>query len=227
MTRSPEAENKYIKQSGGRGQYGHARIAIKPLEPVVEGAKVAKNVKREEGFEFINSIKGGIIPNEYIPAVEKGVKEAMARGVLAGYPMTNISVELNFGSFHEVDSSEMAFKMSGSLAFQDAAKQAGPVLLEPIMKIEVIMPERFMGDVNGSLSAKRGQIESMEELGNGIKSIKAKAPLAEMFEYVTALRSMTEGRGSFTMEPLEYAIVPPNVAEAIIAKRGGVARRGV
>jgi len=218
ITALAEAEGKYIKQSGGRGQYGHVRVRIKPLEKIAEGEKIPKNVTREEGFEFINSIKGGVIPQEYIPAVEKGVREGLSRGVVAGYQLVDISCELYDGSYHEVDSSEMAFKMAGSMSIQDAAKKAKPVLLEPIMKVEVVVPEKFMGDITGHLSSKRGQIEKMEDRGM-LKVINAKVPLAEMFGYVTTLRSMTEGRGTFTMEFLEYAIIPQNVAQAIIDSR--------
>ena len=175
-------------------------------------------MKREEGFEFINNIKGGVIPQEYIPAVEKGIREGMARGVLAGFPLVDISTELFDGTYHEVDSSEVAFKIAGSQAFQDAARRAKPVILEPIMKVEVVTPEKFMGDVNGNLASKRGQVEGMEDRGMA-KAVKAKVPLSEMFGYITALRSMTEGRASFTMEFSHYAIVPQNVAEGIIAAR--------
>ena len=215
---SSDAEIKYIKQSGGRGQYGHVKIRIKPLEEIEEGAKIPKNTKREEHFEFINSIKGGVIPSEYIPAVEKGIKEAMERGILAGYKAVDISVELYDGSYHDVDSSEIAFKIAGSQAFQDAAKRARPVILEPIMKVEVVTPEKFMGDVNGNLSSKRGQVESMEDRG-GNKVILAKVPLSEMFGYTTTLRSMTEGRASSTMEFDHYAVVPQNIAKGIIDAR--------
>ena len=218
ITSEAEAENKYIKQSGGKGQYGHVKIKIKPLEKLVEGEKVAKNVKRSEGFEFINSIKGGVIPQEFIPAVEKGVREGMERGVLAGYKMVDISCELLFGSYHDVDSSEIAYKIASSQAFQDAAKRAKPVILEPIMKVEVVTPEKFMGDITGHLSSKRAQIEGMEERGMN-KAIKAKVPLSEMFGYVTTLRSMSEGRASSTMEFDHYDIVPPNVAQGIIEAR--------
>ncbi|OHA62046.1 MAG: translation elongation factor G [Candidatus Vogelbacteria bacterium RIFOXYD2_FULL_44_9] len=219
ITMSAEAEGKYVKQSGGRGQYGHCRLRIKPLEKNIDpDQKIAKNIKRETGFEFINSIKGGAVPNEYIPAIEKGVREAMDRGIQAGFQVVDVSVELYDGSYHEVDSSEMAFKMAGSMAFQEGAKRAKPVLLEPIMKVEVIVPEKFMGDITGQLSSKRGQIESMEDRF-GLKAIRAKVPLAEMFGYVTNLRSMTEGRGTFTMEFGEYAIIPNNVAQGIIETR--------
>ena len=224
ITGEAEAEGKHIKQSGGRGQYGHAVITLRPIKPEEEvtgakAAKKAKNVKRSDGFEFVNSIKGGVIPNEYIPAVEKGIREAMARGIVAGFPMTNISAELTFGSYHDVDSSEIAFKLAGSLAFQEAAKRAGPVLLEPIMNVEIIVPDKFMGDITGSVSSKRGMIDEIEDRPGGVKVIKAKVPLNEMFGYVTNLRSMTEGRGTFTMTPHEYQIVPKNVADTIVANR--------
>ncbi|HYF13150.1 MAG TPA: elongation factor G [Candidatus Paceibacterota bacterium] len=213
-----EAEGKYIKQTGGKGQYGHVRLRIKPLEPVEEGAKVKKNITREEHFEFINNIKGGVVPLEFIPAVEDGVREAMERGIVAGYKMVDISVELYDGSYHDVDSSEIAFKIAASMGFQDAAKMARPVLLEPIMKVEVVVPEKFMGDITGSLNGKRGQIEGIEERGLA-RAIKAKVPLSEMFGYTTQLRSMTEGRASFTMEFDHYEVVPPQVSATIIAAR--------
>ncbi|MCH7597710.1 elongation factor G [Patescibacteria group bacterium] len=218
IQKEAEAEHKYIKQTGGRGQYGHVKIRIKPLEPIVEGAKIPKNVKREDGFEFINSIKGGVIPAEFIPAVEKGIKEAMDRGIVAGYKIVDISAEVYDGSYHDVDSSEIAFKIAASLAFQDAAKRATPVILEPIMKVEVVTPEKFMGDITGNLNSKRGQIESMEERGMN-RVINAKVPLSEMFGYTTSLRSMTEGRASSTMEFSHYAVVPANVAQEIISTR--------
>lgn len=215
---SAEMENKYIKQTGGRGQYGHVKIRIKPLEELPEGEKPAKNVNREEHFEFINSIKGGNIPAEYIPAVQKGIKEAMARGIVAGYPMVDVSVELYDGSYHDVDSSEVAFKISGSQAFQDAAKVAKPVLLEPIMKVEVVTPEEFMGDVNGSINSKRGHVESMDDRA-GNKVITAKVPLSELFGYTTDLRSMTQGRATPTIEFSHYAVVPKNVADEVVTSR--------
>lgn len=219
IQREAEAECKYIKQTGGRGQYGHVKIKLKPLQALEEGAKIAKNVNREDHFEFANNIKGGVIPQEYIPAVEKGIKEAMDRGIVAGYKMVDVSVDLFDGSYHEVDSSEIAFKIAGSQAFQDAAKKAGPVLLEPVMRVEVVVPEKFMGDINGNLASKRGQIEGTEDKGM-MKAVHAKVPLSEMFGYTTTLRSMTEGRGQMTMEFDHYAVVPPNVAEEIKAKRG-------
>ncbi|MFA6269716.1 MAG: elongation factor G [Candidatus Paceibacterota bacterium] len=218
ITGTAEAETKYIKQTGGKGQYGHVKLNIKPLEPEVESKKKQKNIHRSEEFEFIDSIKGGVIPSEFIPAVEKGVKEAMERGILAGYKMVNISCELTFGSYHDVDSSEIAYKIAASQAFQEAAKKARPVILEPIMKLEVVVPEKFMGDVTGNLSSKRGLIEGMDDRA-GNKVVKAKVPLSELFGYVTTLRSMTEGRGSANIEFDHYAIVPPNVATSIVESR--------
>ena len=210
-----EVEEKYVKQSGGKGQYGHVRIKLKKLEPWPADKKMPKNVHRSEGFEFIDSIKGGVIPVEFIPAVEKGIIEAMQRGVVAGFPMTDVSCELLFGSYHDVDSSEIAYKIAASMAFQKGAKQAKAVILEPIMKVECVMPEQFMGDVTGSLSAKRGQIEGMSDRGLN-KVIDAMVPLSEMFGYTTDIRSMTQGRGSMTMEFHHYDVVPPNVEKAIV-----------
>ncbi|KKU19745.1 MAG: Elongation factor G [Candidatus Saccharibacteria bacterium GW2011_GWA2_46_10] len=202
-----EAEGKYIRQTGGRGQYGHCWLRIFQNEA-------------GKGFEFINSIKGGAIPSEFIPAIKSGIEEAMANGVIAGYPVVDVKVELYDGSYHDVDSSEVAFKIAGSAALQDAVKKAAPVLLEPIMKIVVVTPEGFMGDVIGDLNSKRGRIESMIDLSPGIKEITAFAPLGEMFGYVTNLRSMTQGRASSSMELDHYADVPSNVAAGIIAKTG-------
>jgi elongation factor G len=216
---SADVENKYIKQTGGRGQYGHVKIKVAPMQPIEEDAKLPNNVEREDHFEFINNIKGGVIPSEYFGAIRKGLKEAMSRGVLAGYPMEDISVDLYDGSFHEVDSSEVAFKIAASQALQEAARQASPAILEPIMKVEVTTPEQFMGDVTGNLNSKRGQVESMDERGNS-KVVTAKVPLSEMFGYTTQLRSMTEGRANATMEFSHYAVVPKNVADEIIAQRG-------
>lgn len=197
-----EAEGKYIRQSGGRGQYGHVWLRVEPRE-------------RGFGFEFIDEIKGGIIPKEFIPAVQKGVQEAMDKGVIAGYPMTDMAVALYDGSFHEVDSSEMAFKIAGSIALQAASKRANPVLLEPLMKLEVIVPESFFGDVIGDISARRGQIlETKDRLQ--LKVIEARVPLAEMFGYATQLRSLTQGRGTFTMEFERYEEVPVNIAQEIM-----------
>ncbi|MFH1308855.1 MAG: elongation factor G [Patescibacteria group bacterium] len=199
---SAEAEGKYIRQSGGRGQYGHVWLKIEPKE-------------RGEGFEFIDKIKGGIIPAEYIPAIEKGIKEAATKGVLAGYPVVDFQTTLYDGSFHDVDSSESAFKIAGSMAFQAAAKRAKLVLLEPIMKVEVIISEDFLGDITGDLNSKRARIEKMEDRNN-IKVIDALVPLAEMFGYATQIRSMSQGRGSFTMEFDHYEKVPANVAQKVI-----------
>ena len=217
-----EAENKYIKQTGGKGQYGHTKIRIKPIEPLPkdekEREKYLRTVDREDHFEFINSIKGGVIPSEYIPAVRKGIREAMERGIVAGYPMVDVSIELYDGSFHDVDSSEIAFKISGSQAFQEGAKRAKPVILEPIMKVEIVTPEEFMGDVNGSVSSKRGIVESMDER-SGARVISAKVPLSELFGYTTELRSMSQGRANATIEFSHYAVVPQNVAEEIKASR--------
>jgi len=224
ITGEAEKEEKYIKQSGGKGQYGHVLIKIKPMQPLEEGAKIPKNVHRTDEFEFIDSIKGGVIPGEFIPAVEKGVKEAMERGIVAGYRVVNVSCELTYGSYHDVDSSEIAYKIAASQAFQDAAKRAKPVLLEPIMKVEVVTPEKFMGDVTGTLNSRRGQITEMFDRGMN-KVIRANVPLAEMFGYVTTLRSVTEGRASSTMEFGQYEIVPPNVAKDIIEARGVTTQR--
>jgi elongation factor G len=189
------------------------------MEAVDPEAKVAKNVTREDHFEFINNIKGGVIPGEYIPAVMKGAKEAMARGFVAGYKMEDVSVELYDGSFHDVDSSEIAFKLAAINAFKEAAKQAGAVLLEPIMKVEITTPEKFMGDVNGNISSKRGLVEGMDDR-DMVKVVRAKVPLSEMFGYTTTLRSMTEGRASMTMEFDHYDVVPPQIANEIKKERG-------
>ena len=200
-----EVEGKFVRQSGGRGQYGHVWLRLSQNEP-------------GKGLEFINSIKGGVVPNEYIKPVHDGVAEAMANGVIAGYPVVDIKAELYDGSYHDVDSSEMAFKVAGSMALQDGVKKAAPVLMEPIMKVVVVTPEEFMGDVIGDLNAKRGRIESMEDLQANVKEITAFVPLGEMFGYTTNLRSMTQGRASSSMELDHFADVPPNVAETIIAK---------
>jgi len=197
-----EAEGKYIRQSGGRGQYGHVWLKTEPK-------------KRGEGFEFIDHIKGGIIPREFIPAIEKGVKEAMEKGVVAGYPMVDMKVTLYDGSFHEVDSSEIAFKIAASQALQEASKKSKPQILEPIMKLEVVLSREFLGDVIGDLSARRGQIEETKDRIN-TKVIEAKIPLAKMFGYATSLRSLTQGRGTFTMEFSHYQEVPQNIAKEII-----------
>ena len=200
-----EAEGKYIRQSGGRGQYGHCWLRVEPREAGT-------------GFEFIDEVKGGIIPKEYIPAIEKGVKEALDKGVLAGYPIVDVACEVYDGSFHEVDSSEAAFKIAGSMAFQEAMRRAHPILLEPIMKLEIITPEQYMGDVIGNLSSKRARINEMKDRGN-IKVIDGEVPLAEMFGYATELRSITQGRGSYNMEFFKYLEVPKNVAEEIVGDK--------
>ena len=204
IQKTVESEGKYIRQSGGRGQYGHVLLRLEPLE-------------RGKGFEFVDVIKGGVIPKEFIPAVEKGVKEALERGIIAGYPVSDVKVTLYDGSFHDVDSSDFAFKIAGSMAFQDGAKKADPVLLEPIMKLEVVIPEKYLGDITGDLSSKRGSIESMFDRGM-TKVIEAKVPLAEMFGFATKIRSLTEGRGVFTMEFDHYKEVPFNIAQEIMGK---------
>jgi elongation factor G len=213
-----DVEYKHIKQTGGRGQYGHVKIRVKPLEPIVEGEKIKNNVEREAHFEFVNNIKGGVIPQEYIQPVKKGLKEAMERGIQAGFPVVDISVDLYDGSYHDVDSSEIAFKLAAINAMQEAMKKAKPVLLEPIMKLEVVTPEQFMGDVTGMINSKRGAIEAMGERGQA-KVITAKVPLAELFGFTTQLRSLTEGRGVPNLEFSHYAIVPKNVADDIIESR--------
>ena len=218
ITGESEAEGKYIKQSGGKGNYGHVRIKMKPMDMNVDLEDLPKNVKRDAHFEFVNSIKGGAIPQEFITPCEKGFKEGLDRGILAGFKMVNVSVDLYDGSYHEVDSNEMAFKIASSMAVQDAARRAKPVILEPMMKVEVVTPEKFMGDVTGNLSSKRGIIEGMEDRGMN-KVVKAVVPLSEMFGYMTNLRSMTEGRAGFNMEFLRYDIVPQNVATTIIEAR--------
>ncbi|MBP9715106.1 MAG: elongation factor G [Candidatus Pacebacteria bacterium] len=220
ITGEAGAEGKYIKQSGGRGNYGHVKIKVKPMVALTkeEVEDLPKNTKRSDAFEFINNIKGGVIPQEYIAPCEKGFKEGLDRGILAGFKMVNVSVDLWDGSYHEVDSNEMAFKIAASMAVQDACRSARPVILEPMMKVEVVTPDKFMGDVTGSLSSKRGLIDGMEDRGMN-KAIKAVVPLSEMFGYMTNLRSMTEGRASFTMEFVRYDIVPQNVADTIIAAR--------
>ena len=198
-----EAEGKYIRQSGGRGQYGHVWLKVKPLE-------------RGKGFIFVDAIKGGTIPSEFIPAVQKGVKEALDKGIIAGYPIVDLEVTLFDGSFHEVDSSEAAFKIAGSMALSEAGRNAKPVVLEPIMKVQIIVPVDFLGDATGDLQSKRGRIEGMGERAN-IRVIDAKVPLSEMFGYATKIRSMTQGRGSFTMEFDKYDEVPNNIAQMIAA----------
>ncbi|MFA5155369.1 MAG: elongation factor G [Patescibacteria group bacterium] len=206
ITKTAEAEHKYVKQSGGRGQYGHCSLRVEPQE-------------QGKGFEFADEIKGGIIPREYIPAIEKGVREAMLSGTVAGYPMVDVKAAVFYGSYHEVDSSEIAFKMAAIFAFKEACQKASPILLEPIMKVEVTTPEDYMGNIIGDLSSKRGQIEEMSDRSN-IKVVKAKVPLAEMFGYATSLRSMSQGRANYVMEFSHYAEVPKNILETIKEKQG-------
>jgi len=201
------AEGKFIRQTGGRGQYGHVVIDVEPLE-------------RGQGFVFENAIVGGIIPKEFIPSVEKGVKEAMQSGVVAGYPVVDVKVRLFDGSYHEVDSSDIAFQIAGSIAFKEAMKKADPVLLEPIMEVEVETPEDYVGDVIGDLNSRRGKIIGMENKGV-ITVIRAYVPLAEMFGYATTLRSLTQGRGTFIMKFSHYEEVPQHIAEQIIGERSG------
>jgi elongation factor G len=210
IRKAAKGEEKYARQTGGRGQYGHVVLEIEPNEP---GA----------GFEFVNKIVGGVIPKEYIPAVEKGVREALEGGILAGYEMVDVRVQLVFGSYHEVDSSEMAFKIAGSIAFKEAAKKASPVLLEPVMKVEIVTPEEYMGSVTGDVSSRRGRIEGMVSR-TGTQIITTMVPLAEMFGYETDLRSMTQGRASSTMHFHRYEEAPKSVSEEIIAKVQGAAR---
>ena len=200
------AEFKFVKQSGGRGQYGHVVLKLEPQEA-------------GKGFEFVDAIKGGVVPREYIPAVQKGVEDTLKAGVLAGYPVVDVKVTLHFGSYHEVDSNENAFKMAASMAFKEGMRRANPVLLEPIMAVEVETPEEKMGDVMGDLSSRRGVIQGMDDIASGGKSIRAEVPLAEMFGYATQLRSLTQGRATYTMEFKHYAEAPRNVAEAVIAEK--------
>ncbi len=207
IRRSAEAEAKYIKQTGGRGQYGHVVLTVEPSE-------------RGSGFEFVNKIVGGVIPREYIPAVEKGIKERMETGVLAGYPVRDVRVTLTDGSYHEVDSNEMAFKIAGSMAFQDGCRKADPVLLEPIMKVEVLVPQEYMGDVIGNLNGRRGKIQGIK-VRAGSQAVDAAVPLSEMFGYATDLRSRTQGRATYSMEFDRYEPVPKQIAEGIIAKNRG------
>ncbi len=206
ITKIAEAEHKYAKQSGGRGQYGHCYLRVEPMEP-------------GKGYEFADEVKGGVIPKEFIPAVEKGVKEALLSGILAGYPMVDVKTAVYDGSYHEVDSSEVAFKMAAIFAFKDACQKAGPVLMEPIMKVEVVTPEEYMGNIIGDLNAKRGHIEEMVDRANA-KVVNAKVPLAEMFGYATSLRSMSQGRANYTMEFGHYHEVPKSILEQIQEKNG-------
>jgi elongation factor G len=202
-----KAEGKFVRQTGGRGQYGHVYLEIEPSEP-------------GKAFEFVNAIVGGAIPREYISAVEKGIKEATDRGILAGYPIVDVRVKLYDGSYHEVDSSEIAFKIAGSMGFREAAKKANPVLLEPIMSVEAVSPEEYLGDVIGNLSSRRGKVQNIERRGNA-QVIRAQVPLSEMFGYATDLRSMTQGRATYTMQFSRYEEVPKGVSEEIVAKVRG------
>jgi elongation factor G len=200
-------EQRYVRQTGGRGQYGHVVIDLEPTGP-------------GGGYEFIDRITGGVIPREYIPAVDAGIQEALESGVLAGYPMVDIRAVLTFGSYHDVDSSEMAFKIAGSMAFKEAARKAKPALLEPIMAVEVVTPEEYMGDVIGDLSSRRGKVGGMEPRGNS-QVVKAQVPLAEMFGYATDLRSRTQGRATYTMQFHSYQQVPESISREIIARVRG------
>jgi elongation factor G len=211
ITQEAEAEGKYIRQSGGRGQYGHCFLRLKPLA-------------RGEGFKFVNAIKGGAIPNEFIGSVEKGVKEALDKGVLAGYPLSDLEATLYDGSYHDVDSSDIAFKIAGSMALTAAAKKAGLILIEPVMKLEVTAPEINMGTVIGDLSSKRAKILKTTKRGDSV-TIDAYAPLAELSGYATMIRSLTQGRGFFYMEPSHYEEVPKNIQAKIIEERMGTGRQ--
>jgi elongation factor G len=204
MRKAVEQEGKFVRQSGGRGQYGHVWVKLEPQPPGT-------------GYEFVNGIVGGVVPKEYIPAVDKGIREQMVNGVLAGYPVVDFKITLFDGSYHDVDSSEMAFKIAGSMAFKAACLAASPVLLEPIMKVEVVTPDDYMGDVMGDLNRRRGIVQGMEDSPSG-KIIRAEVPLAEMFGYATDLRSATQGRATYSMEFAKYSEAPTNVADAVIKK---------
>jgi elongation factor G len=201
-----DAEGKFVKQSGGRGQYGHVVLKIEPNEP-------------GKGYEFVDAIKGGVVPREYIPAVDKGLQDTMPSGILAGFPIVDVKCTLHFGSYHDVDSNENAFKMAASMAFKEGMRRASPVLLEPMMAVEVETPEEYMGNVMGDLSGRRGIVQGMDDIPGGMKAIKAEVPLAEMFGYSTQLRSLTQGRATYSMEFKHYTEAPKNVAEAIINKK--------
>ncbi len=207
LTRQADGEGRYIKQTGGRGQYGHAKIHLIPRQP-------------GEGYEFINSIVGGTIPREFIKPIDEGIREALTTGVLAGYPVDDVQIELYDGSYHDVDSNEMAFKIAGSMAFKDAAKRAAPVLLEPIMRVEVVVPEEYMGDIMGDLNSRRGRIQSMEARG-GTQLVNARVPLSEMFGYATDLRSRTQGRATYSMHFDRYEQAPSHISEEVVARIQG------
>ena len=202
-----EVEGKFVRQSGGKGQYGHVVLKIEPQEP-------------GKGFEFVDAIKGGVVPREFIPAVKKGVEDTLPNGVLAGYPVVDVKVTLTFGSYHEVDSNENAFKMAASIGFKEGCRKASPVILEPMMAVEVETPEDYAGNVMGDLSSRRGMVQGMDDMPGGGKVIKAEVPLSEMFGYSTTLRSMSQGRATYTMEFKHYSEAPKNVADAIITSRG-------
>jgi len=211
-TIAENVEGKFVKQSGGRGQYGHVVIKMEPQTP-------------GKGYEFVDAIKGGVVPREFIPAVDKGIQETLKAGVLAGYPVVDVKVTLTFGSYHDVDSNENAFRMAGSMAFKDGMRRASPVLLEPMMHVEVETPEDFTGNVMGDLASRRGMVQGMEDIpGGGGKVVRAEVPLAEMFGYSTSLRSLTQGRATYTMEFKHYAAVPPQVLEQVTARAGGKGR---
>jgi elongation factor G len=206
VTAEAEGEGRFVRQTGGRGQYGHALVRLRPTT--------------EAEFVFNNKIVGGVIPKEFIKPIEQGIREAMETGPLAGYPVTGIEVDLYYGSYHEVDSSEIAFKIAGSMAFQDATKKAGPVLLEPIMAVEVVTPDEYMGEVIGDITARRGRVQHMEARGNA-QVISCKVPLSEMFGYATDLRSLSQGRANYTMQFAAYEQAPKNVSEEVVAKAAG------
>jgi len=201
-----DVEGKFVRQSGGRGQYGHVVLRVEPNEA-------------GKGFEFLDEIKGGVVPREYIPAVQKGIEESLGAGVLAGYPVVDVKVALTFGSYHDVDSNETAFKIAASMGFKDGMRRASPVLLEPMMAVEVESPEDYAGTVMGDLSSRRGVVQGMDDIPGGGKAIKAEVPLAEMFGYSTTLRSLTQGRATYTMEFKHYSEAPKNVADAVISAR--------
>ena len=207
LTVASEGEGRYVRQTGGRGQYGHVKLRVAPRKP-------------GEGFEFLNEIVGGAIPREFIKPVEEGIREALSSGVLAGYPVDDVSVALYDGSYHEVDSSELAFKIAGSMGFKEAARRGSPVLLEPVMRVEVVVPEEYMGDIMGDLSSRRGKITSMEARG-GTQIVNARVPLSEMFGYATDLRSRTQGRATYTMHFDRYEQAPQNVSEEVVARIQG------
>jgi elongation factor G len=207
LTMAAEGEGRYVRQTGGRGQYGHAKIRLVPREP-------------GEGYLFENKIVGGVIPKEFIKPIDEGIKEALTTGVLAGFPIDDVGIELYDGSFHDVDSNEMAFKIAGSMAFKDAAKKARPVLLEPVMRVEVVVPKEYMGDIMGDIASRRGHIQSQEDLG-GTQIVSARVPLSEMFGYATDLRSRTQGRATYSMHFDRYEQAPSHVSEEVIAKMQG------